>query len=219
MQEYALLNLRAKKYLFKLSLKRDFLDPIKTIFAGTRSYKAFAGTKLLLDSNILAPKVLCYGSSGVMKLGDSFIVTEFIEHESNVGWFLYFNKDSDLRGKVMSGLASLVGSIHAKHIYHGDLRPGNVLLIKKDDGFDFALIDNERNTKKESFNKTLTLKNLVQLNMLPIPTVSIDERNVFYKKYCKLVGFDEGFAKEISDLVWERTKERLDLNKAGEFTE
>lgn len=208
-----------KKYLFKLSLRRDLFDPIKAILFGTRSYKAFAGTKLLSSNNILTPKVICYGSGGMLRPGDSFIVTEFVEHESNVGWFLYFNKDVSSRHEVMRSLGFLIGSMHAKYIYHGDLRSGNILLVRKQEGFDFVLIDNERNIQKKSFNKTLTLKNLVQLNMLPLPTVSIEERGIFYKEYLREVGFDSDFAKEISHAVWQRTKERMDINKAGDFKE
>lgn len=204
-----------RKYLFKAFLKRNFWEPIKNILAGSRSLRAKRGTKLLLDSGIKAPIVICIGGGRGVRLGDSFIVTEFIETDFNLAVFLRDVADINKRCELVRSLGKVVGLMHSKNLYHGDLRPGNILITVKDVGFEFYFIDNERNRETSSPSEDKLITNLVQINMLQLSIVSLTDRMRFFKEYSSKLGFDKEYGKYIVRLVWKRTEERMDNEKQG----
>jgi hypothetical protein len=81
--------------------------------------------------------------------------------------------------------------MHADGIFHGDLRPGNVLAWKEmdstgspqGDNWHFFFLDNERTKKFRKLPERLRLKNLVQINMFEPGEVSNTDRMRFFKEY------------------------------------
>lgn len=203
------------KYLFKAFLKRDALESLKNIFLGTRALRAKSGTNLLDRNGFNVPTVICTGSGRGVNVGDSFIVTEFIESDFNLAVFLMDVSDISKRRELVKALGRTIGRMHSKNIYHGDLRPGNILIKSLDDRFDFYFIDNERNKGLTKPNESMVVTNLVQLNMLQLSIVGRTNRARFYKEYCGKIGMDREQAVKVAGLVWGRTEERMDKDKFG----
>jgi hypothetical protein len=72
--------------------------------------------------------------------------------------------------------------MHAKGIFHGDLRLGNVLVVREGQKWRFFFIDNERTKKFYLLPNRLRLKNLVQINMFRSGITNTD-RMRFFKAY------------------------------------
>lgn len=204
-----------KKYLFKAFLGRDIWEPIKNIFSGSRALRAERGTRLLIGNGLNAPIIICLGSGRGVTIGDSFIVTDFIESDFNVAIFFRDIKDIYKRRSMARDLGKIVGSMHSKHVYHGDMRPGNVLIKEVDGENVFYFIDNERNKERPNYNESMAIVNLVQLNMLPLSTIGKSDRVRFYREYCKKLSLDREQSKRIATIVWQRTEDRMDGRKSG----
>ncbi len=202
-----------KKYIFKAFLKRGFLEFIKNILTGSRALRAKVGTELLIDNGLNAPNVLCLGEG--TEIGDSFIVTDFIESEFNLATFLMFVRDGKRRWNMLHSLGKVIGLMHSKNLYHGDLRPGNVLIIDGSEDYKFCFIDNERNQERPNSEESMVITNLVQLNMLPLSTVGLTDRMRFYVEYCKAAGIDGIYLKKLARVVWHKTEERMATSRLG----
>lgn len=83
---------------------------------------------------------------------------------------------------LIRAFAETVGRMHAKGIFHGDLRLGNVLVVKEHLNWRFYFIDNERTKRFHRLPARLRLKNLVQINMF-FHGVSKTDRLRFFKSY------------------------------------
>ena len=203
-----------RKFIFKSFLNRSMVDPIKNFLAGSRAIRAMRGGDLITENNFLAPEIICIGDGRHINCGSSFMVTEFIDSNHNVATFFRDIEDSKSRNQMAFALGSLVGSLHKKGVYHGDLRPGNIL-IKRNSKTEFYFIDNERNRKSNFYNETMAVTNLVQLNMLQLSVIGKTERMRFFSNYVKEVGLTSEVAKRIAGKVWMITERRMSSDRLG----
>ena len=110
--------------------------------------------------------------------------------------------------RLISLFGKTVGRMHAKGIFHGDLRLGNILVRKDDKGWRFFLIDNERTRKFCRLPARLRLKNLVQVNM-GRQGISNSDRMRFFRAYVDANIFAQGRRKKWARKVACRTRRRL----------
>jgi tRNA A-37 threonylcarbamoyl transferase component Bud32 len=83
---------------------------------------------------------------------------------------------------LIKAFAKTIGQMHAKGIFHGDLRLGNVLVVREQEKWRFYFIDNERTKKFYRLPNRLRLKNLVQVNMFT-HGISNTDRLRFFRAY------------------------------------
>ena len=83
---------------------------------------------------------------------------------------------------LIRAFAKTVGRMHARGIFHGDLRLGNVLAAREGQNWRFFFIDNERTRKFHRLPSRLRLKNLVQVNLF-IHGITDADRLRFFGAY------------------------------------
>jgi serine/threonine protein kinase len=83
---------------------------------------------------------------------------------------------------LIEAFGGIIGKMHAKDIFHGDLRLGNVLVVREGQKWRFFFIDNERTKKFYLLPNRLRLKNMVQINMFRSGITNTD-RMRFFKAY------------------------------------
>ena len=102
-----------------------------------------------------------------------------------------------------------VGRMHRAGVVHGDLRPGNVLVRRNGNRWEFFLIDNERTRRHRYLRGRLRRKNLVQINMLP-RGISNTDRMRFFLPYLLLNPSvrrnREGYARKIMAVTRRRLR-------------
>jgi len=175
-----------KKYLC-----RSTLDFVKHLFRPSRAKRAFNASLMLQQNGFDAPDVIGlferrpgpFCSSNILLTGEvedarsmTQLLTEICQHSDRN---TFANKRTLIRA-----FAKTVGQMHAKGIFHGDLRLGNVLVVRREQKWRFFFIDNERTKKFYCLPGRLRLKNLVQVNMFR-HGISNTDRLRFFKTYLK----------------------------------
>jgi len=179
-------------FYLKQYLCRSTLDFAKHLFRPSRAKRAFNASLMLQKNGFDAPAVIGLFER---RLGpfytDNFLLTREIEKAKSVPQLLtdicqnYDKNTSVHKRALIKAFAKTIGQMHAKGIFHGDLRLGNVLVVKEGQKRRFFFIDNERTKKFYRFPVRLRLKNLVQINMLRSDTITNTDRMRFYKAYLK----------------------------------
>jgi hypothetical protein len=100
--------------------------------------------------------------------------------------------------------------MHAKGIFHGDLRLGNILARQEKNRWRFFFLDNERTRKFYRLPARLRLKNLVQVNMPPPAYMSNTDRMRFFKEYWAQNEKAKIKKADLITKVLKKTRRRLD---------
>jgi len=175
-----------KKYLC-----RSALDFVKHLFRPSRSKRAFNATLMLHKNGFDAPIVIgLFEHRTGPFCTNNLLLTEEVKNSKSIAQLLIDtcqNSGRDaLIGKrdLIEAFGGTIGQMHAKGIFHGDLRLGNVLVVKEEQKWRFFFIDNERTKKFWRLPDRLRLKNLVQINMFRNGITNSD-RMRFFKAYLK----------------------------------
>jgi len=92
-------------------------------------------------------------------------------------------KKEKVRREMIRAFGRTIGRMHAKNIFHGDLRLNNVLLRREGGNWRFFFLDNERTKKFNKLPLRRRIQNLVQINMTPAEVMGKTDRMRFFKEY------------------------------------
>lgn len=190
----------------------------------SRAYRSVEGSMILLEGGFLVPDVVAQGEvlKGIV-IYKSFLVTRAVDDSDNIYDYIGRFFVPGLRGAELHRkradirkMGQLIGSMHKKGIFHGDLRAGNVLIQR--DGGEIAcyFLDNERNSRfPGGIPLRLREKNLVQINMITMQGISFTDRLRFFHAY---LAENPELATGAGDLlkrVFLATKKRLEKKHPG----
>lgn len=174
---------------FKQYLYRSGWDFVKHLFRAGRAKRAFKASLMLAENGFNTPCIIAMGESKSSFFhSENFLVTLGVEGAKPLFQLFHYSlKDlttEQLRDKrkLIRAFGRTIGRMHAKGIFHGDLRLGNVLAKPTEAGWQFYFIDNERTKKFYKLPNHLRLKNLVQVNMFQV-SISHTDRLRFFKAY------------------------------------
>ena len=178
-------NVYIKKYLY-----RSAIDFIKHIFRSSRARREFNASIMLNKNNFNTPIILGLAERRFSLLNrDNLLITKEIKDAKPIPKLMkdiYISENSLSRKRsLIKAFALTIGKMHFKHIFHGDLRLGNVLVAEEDNAWKFYFIDNERTKKHFLFAERLRLKNLVQINLF-FDGISRTDRLRFFKIYLSM---------------------------------
>ncbi|MHC4432227.1 MAG: lipopolysaccharide kinase InaA family protein, partial [Planctomycetota bacterium] len=173
----------------KRYLCRSALDFVKHLFRPSRARRALNASLMLQNCGFDAPVV-----AGLFerRIGpfctDNSLLTEEVENARSMVEILTDlcrgpNADTLVAKRdLIRAFAETVGRMHAEGIFHGDLRLGNVLVVRQEQKWRFFFIDNERTRQFHAIGTRARLKNLVQVNMY-IHDISNTDRVRFFRAY------------------------------------
>jgi hypothetical protein len=175
---------------YKLYFPRSVRDRIRYFFGLGRAKRAFEAGMMLTENGFEAPAVVAIGRYG-NGLFDStdFIVTLGLENTKPIADHIPDDLQNlnteDLRDyrTLIREFGRTTGKMHARGIFHGDLRLGNILAGKFEGKWRFFFLDNERTRKIIWLRPRLRLKNLVQVNMVFSKTLMNSDRWRFFRCY------------------------------------
>lgn len=135
---------------FKQYLYRSPIDFLKHIFRPSRAKRAADAATMLAQHGLSTPEVVAVGQLKIAGFClKTFVITRNIENAKDLYACLeeVMNSPASDRHKFLSDLGKTIGTMHNAAIFHGDLRPGNVMARIQDGNWKFYFLDNER-TKK-----------------------------------------------------------------------
>jgi tRNA A-37 threonylcarbamoyl transferase component Bud32 len=194
---------------------RGFRD--KLLFRKSRARRAMEGNIMLYEKGFLSPDII---AAGEIKKGycisGGVLITEWIEGSLDVyKYFKTFFKSATseklLKKRNLIKMAGqVIGKMHKTGIFHGDLRPGNILIRDDENRPLFYFIDNER-TKyfHKGIPSRLREKNLAQINTMVMPQITFTDRMIFFKAYLDENPELKPAAEELARRIFKKTKKKL----------
>jgi hypothetical protein len=175
---------------YKQYFPRTVRDRIRYFFGSSRSKRAFEAGLMLKENGFEAPFVIAIGryGNGLFDRTD-FVVTLEAENTKPIAKHIPDNiqnlNTEDLRDyrTLIHEFGRTIGKMHARGIFHGDLRLGNILAGKFEGKWRFFFLDNERTRKFIWLRPRLRLKNLVQVNMILTKALMDSDRWRFFRCY------------------------------------
>lgn len=213
-------------FVFKEFLKWRWFDTFTALCTGSRAHKSWQRGNELRERGFNAPEVLLYGSQSLLFTPRrSFILMEFLMHSTGLHTLLknHFSvpltsEKVALKRSLLRSAGKFIGEMHAKGIFHGDLRLDNILVKGWGTGeYTFSLIDNERNKyfNEKHISKACRRKNLVQVNMIILPQITFTDRLRFFYAYIKENTDLELYAKDWIRDIFLATRKRLQKKFPG----
>jgi serine/threonine protein kinase len=166
---------------YKEFLARSPWDRFKALLRGSRARRARLHGDALLRAGIDAPENIAWGK---LPGGSEYLFTRAVGGETVTAWLAQDRELSRvMRRQLLAELGQFIGRVHATGFVHGDLRPGNVLARHNGDRFLFTLLDNERTVQRLPPPGRMLLRNLMQLNMLPLQVLGRTDRMRFFRAW------------------------------------
>jgi tRNA A-37 threonylcarbamoyl transferase component Bud32 len=177
-------------FFYKEFHNRGAKDVLKNLFGFTRGKRAFRAGQLLLQYGFLTPEPVLYGvQKTFFFIRSNFLITRAVSGDRTYQ-YLKHHFHLPLPGDVLEEKRALlsaagreIGRLHKAGIFHGDLRVGNIILSGRGAATRFYFIDNERTTGGRRLSEKKRLKNLVQLNMVRLPHITVTDRLRFLTAY------------------------------------
>jgi tRNA A-37 threonylcarbamoyl transferase component Bud32 len=200
----------------KQYLCRSVWDFAKHLFRPSRAKRAFKASLMLQKNGFDAPAVIallerCLGPLRT----DNLLLTGKVEKARPIEEVFTdicqsCGENALIRKRTLiKSFAETVGRMHAKGIFHGDLRLGNVLARQVKDKWEFFFLDNERTRKFGRLPTRLRLKNLVQVNMHYGADLTNSDRIRFYRTYLQENINIQSKYKILARKAAEKTRKRL----------
>lgn len=119
-------------------------------------------------------------------------------------------------------LAAMVRRFHDSGFVHGDLVATNIFIHRQaNDGMIFFLMDNDRTRRYPRWlPQSLWKRNLIQLNRLPLPGITLQDRMRFFRAYIekpKLTAAECRLARWFEEKTRQRRKECDQVDASGNF--
>jgi tRNA A-37 threonylcarbamoyl transferase component Bud32 len=167
-----------RRIYLKEYVARSWLDRVKHLVRVSRARRAIRGALLLARIGLKTPEIIGSGTLGPRCFLATAEATEARSLYEYVGTSCPSSTLS-LRRRMLRRLGDEIGRMHQAGIVHGDLRPGNILVRRTGQDWEFFFIDNERTKRWPCMPWRLRRKNLVQLNMLPRGITRTDRLRFF----------------------------------------
>jgi hypothetical protein len=177
-------------FFYKEFHNRGIRDVLKNLFSLTRGKRAFRAGQLLLQYGFLTPEPVLYGvQKRFFFIRRNFLITRAVSGDRT---YQYFKHHYHLplpvelleeKRALLSAAGREIGRLHKAGIFHGDLRVGNIILSGRGASARFYFIDNERTTGSSTLPEKKRLKNLIQLNMVRLPHITVTDRLRFLTAY------------------------------------
>lgn len=164
---------------------------IEGFIRGSKAIRAWKGAIILMGNGIATAQPLAAIEWKRFGLGGkSFYITRGVsESQISVDYYREFlqDKHASLSGKraFLRSLAKLFREIHAKNVYHNDLKDYNILVRKEGCKLRFFLLDLEGVRVYRNIPDTKRIKNLVQLNRTLGRLFSSADKVAFIRQYTK----------------------------------
>ncbi len=179
---------------------------LSTLITRSGAVRSLRGAVILTEAKIstvvplAAVEMRCYGM-----LTGSFFLSKEIQGSKTADSFwreelapLKEREGRERRRKFLKGLAMLFHSLHARDVYHNDLKDANILVVAaRGELQSFFLLDLQGVRQYRKLSRRRRIKNLVQLNRTLGKYARRTERLYFLKCY-----FGQSFADRREKRYW-----------------
>src|SRR5262245_1511114 len=216
-----------QRFVLKVFHRTSLLAALKDHLRRSRAFNSWRQGIALAAAGFNAPIAVAVGKEAGWRVASrEFILTVPIAGMPLMGYLrsngtvqrasLSFKRETIIR------LACLIRRLHHTGFVHGDLVATNLLLVARGTAeIEFFFMDNDRTRQyprwlRQSFWK----RNLIQLNRMPLPGISLQDRMRFLHAYLnvkQLSETDRQFARWLEMKTRQRRKECDGADPTGSF--
>ena len=196
----AALSFREQRLYFKYFLTSGPVSRIKGLLRGSKASRALKGACMLSEAGLATPCIVAVSEpAGLPGRWDSLLVTRHLDGQTLRVLLRTVNLDGKARAVLARRLGRFIARLHGKGLVHGDLHPGNVMVVdpgqdlggdpsrnrltKSDACPSFALMDTERVRRASGTLSRGMLRDLALLNHPNLGYVSRADRMRFLASY------------------------------------
>lgn len=155
---------------------------VYTYFRKSKAYKSYHNALRLEELGISTPKPIAlikFYEAGF--LGESFFIAEYFEYDFTIRTPLL--EPLEDREAIFKAFAAYTYDLHQKGVWHLDYSPGNILIKRIADGYQFSIVDINR----MEFREITPLQGCENFNKL---WASDEELEIIGREYARLCGFN-----------------------------
>jgi tRNA A-37 threonylcarbamoyl transferase component Bud32 len=182
--ELKIIELDGVKTVVKSFKVPHFLNRIiYTYLRKSKAYKSYHYALRLEELGISTPAPIalieCF-ESGL--LADSYFISEYFDYDFTIRTPLL--EPLEDREEIFRAFAAYTYELHQKGVWHLDYSPGNILIKRSDQGYQFSIVDINR----MEFRPISALEGCENFNKL---WASDEELEIMGREYARLSGLDE----------------------------
>jgi hypothetical protein len=202
---------------------------VKDAFRLSKAFRAWRTGVALAEAGFDVPLTIAAGEQRRFRLlHRAFILSWKIDGQP-VHLFLREMADRDEIKKLLAAkraglkrVASIVRHFHQSGFVHGDLVASNIFVVSAGiDAQGFYFMDNDRTRRYPTWlPQSLWKRNLIQLNRMPLPGITLQDRMRFFQAYLnrtKLTSGDRRLARWLEHKTRRRRKECDGVDSSGDF--
>lgn len=183
---------RERHLYLKVFHRSGAMAQLKDFFRQSKAWRFWRQSALLAQAGFNAPPVVAAGEERRWRLlRRAFVLTERVEGQTAPEWLraqVARAPDQNLLALKRAAIrqsAELIRRFHERGFVHGDLVASNLLLCQTPgDGLKIYFMDNDRTRRYPLWlPQPLWKRNLVQLNRMPLPGISLQDRMRFLHAY------------------------------------
>ncbi len=174
-----------KKYVVK-SFKIPHLlnQVVYRFFRDSKAKRSFINSIKLKQLGVNTPKPIGYVEfSTYFRFKESFYISEFFDFDFEIR-AVFKDKSFKDRENILKRFIEYTYKLHQKKVHHIDYSPGNILVKRVGDSYEFSIIDVNRMEFVE-FNDDLRMQNLAKL------TKDIEDNEFMARYYAQIAKLEE----------------------------
>ncbi|MFA6189236.1 MAG: lipopolysaccharide kinase InaA family protein [Sulfuricurvum sp.] len=156
---------------------------VYTYFRKSKAYKSYHNALHLQELTISTPKPIAlieFFESGF--LAESFFIAEYFEYDFTIRTPLL--EPLEDRDAIFKAFAAYTYDLHQKGVWHLDYSPGNILIKRTDEGYQFSIVDINR----MDFRSITALEGCENFNKL---WAADEEIEIMGREYARLSGLNK----------------------------
>jgi hypothetical protein len=208
-----------KKFYLKVFHGSPSVGGFKDLGRASKAFRFWRQGLSLTAAGFNVPLTIAAGELRRLRLLDrAFVLTSEVDGQPVPAFLTDLANGEDrkmvfrLKRAGVARLADLIRRFHSQGFVHGDLVASNLLVSQDRNGeLTFFFMDNDRTRQYPLwFSQSLWKRNLIQLNRMPLPGISLQDRMRFLRAYLtrqELSRADRQFASWLEEKTRKRRKE------------
>jgi hypothetical protein len=159
---------------------------VYTYWRKSKAYKSYHNALRLQELGISTPQPIAlieFFESGL--LADSYFISEYFEYDFTIRTPLL--EPLEDREAIFTAFAAYTYDLHQKGVWHLDYSPGNILIKRTKEGYQFSIVDINR----MEFKEICPIDGCENFNKL---WASDEELEIIGREYARLSGLEEAVA-------------------------
>jgi tRNA A-37 threonylcarbamoyl transferase component Bud32 len=183
-----IVKINDKKFVVKSFKKPNLLNQyVYKFFRDSKAKRSYINSLKLLKLGVNIPKPIGFTEySTLFTLQQSYFVSEFYNYDFEIRDVLN-NKNFEDREQILKEFVYFSFDLHQKGVYHIDYSPGNVLIKKLENNYEFTIVDLNR-LKFVNFTNELRFKNLSRFS------TTFYDLKLIANEYAKIANIDVDYA-------------------------